>query len=95
MKQNNLSIVKREIMSKKIKKQHVLVIGSGPSLKKYWNRIERFIKENKVITFGCNNIMNFLDPDYHFWGSTRIWEKYKDNVSNKTTIVTSKHFSKK
>ena len=82
-------------MSKKIKGQHVLVIGSGPSLKKYWNKIENFIKENEVITFGCNYITDFLIPNYHFWGSTKRWDAYAHLCSKKSTLVVSEHFSKK
>ncbi len=82
-------------MLKKIKGQHVLVIGSGPSLKKYWDKIENFIKENEVITFGCNYITDFLIPDYHFWGSTKRWAAYGHLCNEKSTLVVSEHFSKK
>jgi len=82
-------------MSKKIKGQHVLVICSGSSLKKYWNKVENFIKENDVITFGCNYITDFLIPDYHLWGSTKSWNAYGHLCSEKSTIVISEHFPKK
>ena len=48
---------------RKIAKSHVLVIGSGPSTAKYWDKIEKFIEEHNPITFGCNNIMDFLTAE--------------------------------
>jgi len=80
---------------KKIKKSHVLVVGSGPSLRKYWDKINKFIKTNDLVIFGCNNIMDFLSPDYHFWGSSKRWRKFADKINPKTVLVTSKHFNQK
>jgi len=82
-------------MNKKIKDQHVLVIGSGPSLKKNWDKIKDFIKENEVVTFGCNYITDFLVPDYHFWGSAKRWIKYSDCINKeKSILVVSEDFKK-
>lgn len=80
---------------KKIKSSHVVVLGSGPSIKKYWNKINIFLKTNNVITFGCNNIMDFLVPDYHFWGSGKRWAEFGHKVDPSTVVVTSHLFSKK
>jgi len=80
---------------KKIKGSHIIVLGSGPSVKRYWDKIKVFIKENDCVIFGCNNIMDFLVPDYHFWGSAKRWKVFGDKVDKKTTIIISKHFSKK
>lgn len=82
-------------MAKKIKNHHVLVLGSGPSIKKYKEKIHQFIKDNDIVTFGCNNIMGYLVPDYHFWGSLRRWKEFGDKVDPSTVIVTSKHFPAK
>ncbi len=80
---------------KRIKNRHILVLGSGPSLKKYWVKIKKFIKEENVVTFGCNNIMNFLVPDFHFWGSRKRWEEFGHRIDNDSIIITSRHFLKK
>ncbi len=82
-------------MEKNIKDSHVVVVGSGPSLKKNWDKIKKFIEENKCVTFGCNYITDFLIPDYHFWGSTKRWDAYGHLCDKKSTIVISEHFSKK
>ena len=83
------------IKKRKLDKSHVLVIGSGPSTRKYWDKIENFIKEYNPITFGCNHIMDFLVPDYHFWGSRIRWEKYGHLVDPNTRLIVSIHFPKK
>ena len=68
-------------MKKNIKNSHILVVGSGPSLKEYWDKINSFIKKNDVIIFGCNYITDFLIPDYHFWGSAKRWQKYSKFIN--------------
>jgi len=79
---------------KKIKDSHVLVIGSGPSIKKYWNKIENFINNNNLVIFGCNYVTNFIIPDYHFWGSTKRLKKYGKFINKKSVVVTSEHLPK-
>ena len=80
---------------KEIKNSHVLVIGSGPSLKKYWNKIFSFIEKNNPVIFGCNYMTDFITPDYHFWGSAKRWAKYKKCINTKKSIlVVSEHFNK-
>ncbi len=82
-------------MSKKIKNSHVLIIGSGPSLKKNWDKIENFIKNNDIVIFGCNYITDFLVPDYHFWGSVKRWNKYSRYIDKeKSILVVSEEFRK-
>ncbi len=80
---------------KEIKGSHILVLGSGSSMKRYKDEIAKFIIEARVVTFGCNNIMDFLVPDYHFWGSEKRWKEFAHLISPKTTVVTSQHFPSK
>ena len=72
---------------KKIKGGHVLVVTSGSSLKKYWDKIKLFIDSNDVITVGCNVINDFLTPDFHLWGSSKRWKKYGNKISKKSIMV--------
>ena len=78
----------------KIKKSHVLVVGAGPNLKKYWDKIKKFIDKEKPLVFGCNYITNFLIPDYHFWGSAKRWRVYGHFVDKKSILIFSQHFPK-
>jgi len=80
---------------KLIKNSHVIVLGSGPSVKKCWSRIKYFILKNKdIVTFGCNNIINFITPDYHFWGSKKRWLKFAKDMDKNTILVVASHFPK-
>ena len=79
----------------KINNSHILIIGSGPSLKKYWDKIKKFIDDNNPITCGCNYITDFIIPDYHFWGSTKRWNAYGQFYNKKSVLIVSEHFDKR
>lgn len=72
---------------KKIKKSHILIVGGGSNLKKYWSEIKKYIKENKCVTFGCNHMNELFIPDYHFWGSSKRWRKFGDKVNANSQLV--------
>jgi len=80
---------------KKIKKSHVLVVASGNSLKKYWIKIEKFIKENDLVIFGCNNINHILTPDYHFWADKNRYKEFGKYINKNSVPVFSDKFDKK
>ena len=77
-------------MSKKIKNAHVLIIGSGSSLERYGEKIKKFIKENDVVTIGCNHISDFIIPDYHVWGDIRRYREFGKFMSKKSIAVFSR-----
>ena len=58
-------------------------------------KLPKIIKKHNPITFGCNNIMDFLVPNYHFWGSRIRWEKYGHLVDPNTRLIVSVKFPKK
>ncbi len=71
------------------------MIGAGSSLKLYWNKIKKFIEDNdNIVTFGCNNITDFLVPDYHLWNSVIRWKKYAHLLDEKSNLVFSIHFAR-
>jgi hypothetical protein len=75
------------IIINKIKGKHVIVAGAGFSLKKYWDDINLFIKNNNIITIGCNNVNDVFFPNYNFWGSNTRWKKYGNKVNKKTVLI--------
>ncbi len=77
-------------MSKKIKKSYILIICAGSSILKYKKEIKKFIKEDKVITFGCNNISHIIIPDYHVWGDKRRYLMFGGNTSRKSKVIFSR-----
>ena len=82
-------------MKKIFKNRHVLIVCSGSSLKRYWNKIDKFIKENKVVTIGCNHVNNMLIPDYNIWASIYRWGKCGKYVDKKSNLFFAPVFSKK
>jgi len=83
------------VNKKEIKGSHVLIIGSGSTLLDYDKEIKYFIKNNDVITFGCNNMHHILTPDYHFWTDKSRYKKFGKNMSKKSIAVFSSVFNKK
>ena len=78
-----------------IKNKNILVVAAGPTVKKYWDKIEKFIKDTNPIVIGCNNITHIVEPDIHFWGSAKRWKKYGHLVGKKSNIIFQYNFSKK
>ena len=72
---------------KKIKNRHVVVAGAGSNLKKYWDRIRKFIDEENAITIGCNFICDVFVPDYHFWGTNKRWNKYGKDMNDGPILI--------
>lgn len=78
-----------------LKGKSVVIVGAGSNVKKYWNTIEEYIKNNKVIIIGCNNIVDIVTPDIHFWGSTKRYRKYGKSTSKRSKVVFQSNFPKK
>jgi len=74
-------------MKKIIKKSHVLVVGAGPNLRKYWDSIDNFIKKNNAVTIGINRINSILTPDYHFWLDIKRYKKFGREINKKSRII--------
>jgi hypothetical protein len=79
----------------KIKNRAILIIAAGSTVKKYWDKIEKFIEENNPITIGCNNIMQLIKPDIHFWGSSKRWKKFWHLVDKDSKLMFPHYFPKK
>jgi len=83
-------------MSKKsekmIKKKHVLIVGAGPSLKRYWDKIDDFINKNDVVTVACNRINHILTPDIHFWTDKYRYKKFGNEINKKSRVIFYKGF---
>ena len=74
-------------MSKKIKNNHVLIVGAGSSLAIYWDKIKEFIDKNRVITVGTNRINHILTPDYHLWGDPRVYRNFGNEINKKSILI--------
>jgi hypothetical protein len=75
------------IKKRKIKGNHILIIGAGLNTKKYKNKIFKFIKKNNPVTFACNYINNIIIPDYHLWNSAKRWNVFADSIDKNSILV--------
>ena len=80
---------------KGIKSKTVLIVGSGSSIGIYKEKILSFVKKNKVIVFGCNNMSEIIVPNYHFWTDSKRYIKYGHLINNKSIPIFSKKFRNK
>ncbi len=78
-----------------MKGKHILIVGTGLNTKRYWSKIDEFIKKNNVVTIGCNNIMKLFVPDIHFWGSSKRFKKYGYLTSELSSVVFQSNISEK
>lgn len=81
-------------MIKKIKNNHICIIGSGSSLFVYKDKIIDFINKNNVIIVGCNNINHIVIPDYHFWTDRRRYLKYGKSINKNSKMIFGDQFKK-
>ena len=79
----------------KYKGRKLLVIANGPSIAKYKNEINELIKEQNLITIGCNFLREIYEPDYHLFVNKRRFLKYVSSVSNKSTLLVPSFFGKR
>ena len=70
-----------------LKNKHILIICAGSSIVTYRKKIKKFIKQNNVVTFGCNNISHVFIPDYHVWSDSRRYEMFGGNTSKKSKVI--------
>jgi len=81
-----------KLKCKKIKGEHVIVVAPGYNFLRYKDKISKFIEENNFVIFGCQNIIEMIIPDYHFWSDHTRWEEFGHLINEKSTFVFSKIF---
>ena len=87
-----------DLQEKKLKKmsdRNVLIVGAGSSIKTYNKKIQAFIKEKKVLTFGINNMTSFCVPDFHLWTNRQRLGKYGSCINKDSTLLFSIRMPKK
>ena len=58
-----------------MKDKHVLIIGSGSSVRNHKNKISKLIENQKLVTFGVNYMTLLCSPEYHLWTNK---QRYRD-----------------
>jgi hypothetical protein len=72
---------------KEIKKSHAVIIAPGYTLFVYKDKILKFIEQNNVVIFGCQNMSEFIIPDYHFWSDLLRLKEFGHLINEKTIPV--------
>ncbi len=99
---NNIEKIYKEYCSNKINDTYtvdklrtlfmgkkVLVLVSGRTIKKYYDRIIQYIRKEKPIVLSVNFIPENISCDYLFYANTIHWEKISDIIEHNKCIVTS------
>jgi len=71
-----------------------LVLGGGPTLKKYQKQIREFILRYNPIILGANYLADLFVPHYHAFSNRRRYIDYVDTVSEKSKLLISKYIPK-
>ena len=70
-----------------------LVICAGSSIKEYKKEIDEYIKINKPVTIGINNISHLYIPEYHLWTNTSRFRNFGKNINPKSKILLGSNIS--
>jgi 4-hydroxy 2-oxovalerate aldolase len=63
-----------------------LILGTGPSLIEYGDRIKAFAKKKKLIVIGCNYITEFMTPDYHLFVNRYRFIQFASTINPEHSI---------
>ncbi|HOF57352.1 MAG TPA: aldolase catalytic domain-containing protein [Syntrophorhabdaceae bacterium] len=64
-----------------------LILASGPTLKEYKTKIEKFISKNDPIIMGANYLSGLFKPHYHAFNNKKRFEDYIDTVDKDSTLM--------
>ena len=64
-----------------------LVLANGPNLKKYKDKIDKFIEKYDPVILGANFLDDLIIPDYHAFNNKRRFNKYIDTVNEKSNLL--------
>lgn len=69
-----------------------LIFANGPSLKKYRQEIEEFIKRYNPVVMGANYMSGLACPDYHAFSNKKRFVSYFDQINKNSKILLSCSF---
>lgn len=78
-----------------LKNRIALILGAGQSLLDYQPEIKNFIKKNKCVTIGINNMTHLFVPDFHLWTNTKRFKSFAKNINSRSTILIGNRVPKK
>ena len=73
---NDTQVYKK--LSENLKGSSVVLIGPGSSIKKDYDKIDKFIKETKAVTFSVNHINSLFNTDFIFVSNSKRYDQFID-----------------
>lgn len=70
-------------------KGEVLILASGPSIKKDKEIVQTFISSNKPVVVSMNSVNEDFNIDYSFFSNQKRYDKYSDSLNAGNLIVSS------
>jgi hypothetical protein len=64
-----------------------LILGAGSTIKHYLPHIEKFIKRKNLVTFGVNNVVVKIKPEYHIWTNNERLSTFGGNISPESKLI--------
>lgn len=68
-----------------------LILGNGPNLEKYQDKIAMVIREHNPIVLGANYLGGLFTPDYHAFTSVKRFKKYCGTVAEGSQLLIGEH----
>jgi len=84
---NKEIFVKKLTELKTIKEKHIIISGSGSSVKLYKDEILNYIDVTDAEIFGINYMTHLCVPDYHFWTNKQRYRDLGDCVNVESTLL--------
>ncbi len=70
-----------------------LVLGNGPNLMQYRDRIQDFIDKHDPVLLGANYLSGMFKPHYHAFSNKRRFTDYVDSVAPESRLMIGQHIS--
>lgn len=64
-----------------------VILGNGPSLLDYQDKIKNYVNEHNAIVMGANNLDGLFEPTYHAFNNQRRYDQFGCNVSPASTLL--------
>jgi hypothetical protein len=74
-------------LADKFKNRKVVIIGNGPSIVPYEDKIKKFISDENAVTLGLNYLKNLYAPHYHMFVSRKRFMKYAGGVASQSELI--------
>ena len=85
-------------LTKELESKRILLIGPGASVKEEYEKINSYIRKNKLITFSINHINKMFNTDYIFISNNKRYDQFVDKLeklNNKSQLIITSNIATK